>query len=91
MAGREDVASRACRRGRDRRSAPVDRTSWRVDFAQLEGGTYVTRETALTPIDYGKAGTLRDVVITFAELRPTNRLTPEESLGLSGSVGTADP
>ena len=70
---------------------PLDVTSWRVDFAQLDGGTYVARETALTPIDYGKAGTLRDVTITFAELHPTNRLTPEESLGLSGSTGTADP
>jgi hypothetical protein len=73
----------------DRR--PLDAVSWRVDFAQLEGGTYVARETALAPIDYGKAGTLYDVTITFAELRPTNHLTPEESLGLSGSVGTTDP
>jgi len=70
---------------------PLDMVSWRVDFAQLEGGTYVARETALAPVDYGKAGTLRGVTITFAELRPTNRLTPEESLGLSGSVGTKDP
>jgi hypothetical protein len=70
---------------------PLDTVSWRVDFVQLEGGTYVARETALAPIDYGKAGILQDVTITFAELRPTNRLTPEESLGLSGSVGTRDP
>ena len=73
----------------DRR--PLDTVSWRVDFAQVEGGTYVARETALAPIDYGKAGMLRDVTITFAELHPTNHLTAEESLGLSGSVGTADP
>ena len=73
----------------DRR--PLDAVSWRVDFAQLEGGTYVARETALAPIDYGKAGMLYDVTIAFAELRATNRLTPEESLGLSGSVGTTDP
>jgi hypothetical protein len=73
----------------DRR--PLDAVSWRVDFAQLEGGTYVARETALAPIDYGKAGMLYDVTITFAELRPANHLTPEESLGLSASVGTTDP
>jgi hypothetical protein len=70
---------------------PLDAVRWRVDFGQLEGGTYVARDTALAPIDYGKAGTLHDVTITFAELRPTNRLTPEESLGLSGSVCTTDP
>ncbi|MDQ6942599.1 MAG: outer membrane lipoprotein-sorting protein [Candidatus Eremiobacteraeota bacterium] len=73
----------------DRR--PLDAVRWRVDFAQLEGGTYVARETALAPIDYGKAGMLYDVTITFTELHPTNHLTPEESLGLSGSVGTTDP
>jgi hypothetical protein len=70
---------------------PLDAVSWSVDFLQFEGGTYVARETALAPIDYGKAGILREVTITFAELRPTNRLAPEELLGLSGSIGTADP
>ncbi len=70
---------------------PLDAVTWRVEFVQFEGGTYVARETALAPIDYGKAGMLYDVTITFAELRPTNRLTPEELLGLSGSAGTTDP
>ena len=70
---------------------PLDLVSWRVDFVQFEGGTYVARETALAPVDYGKAGTMRGVTITFAELRPVNRLTTEESLGLSGSVGIRDP
>jgi hypothetical protein len=69
---------------------PLDAISWRVDFKQLEGGTYVARETALSPLDTG-GGRLDDVTITFAELRPTNRLTPEESLGLSSSTGTTDP
>lgn len=70
---------------------PLDAIGWRVDFTQLEGGTYVARETALAPVDFGKRGTLEDVTITFTELRATNTLRPEELLGLSGSVGTADP
>ena len=69
---------------------PLDAVDWRVDFKQLEGGTYIARETALTPLNSAD-GRLDDVTITFAELRPTNRLTPEESLGLSDSVGIADP
>ncbi len=69
---------------------PLDTTPWRVDFKQLDGGTYIARETALAPLDTG-GGRLDDVTITFAELRPTNRLTPQESLGLSGDVGTTDP
>ena len=69
---------------------PLDAIDWRVDFKQVEGGTYIARETALTPLQT-EGGRLDDVTITFAELRPTNRLTPEESLGLSSSVGTTDP
>lgn len=69
---------------------PLQSVSWRVDFTQLQGGTYIARETALGPLDTD-GGQLDDVTITFAELRPTNRLTPEESLGLSGDVGTTDP
>jgi hypothetical protein len=69
---------------------PLDAVDWRVDFKQLEGGTYIARVTALTPLNTD-GGRLDDVTITFAELRATNRLTPEESLGLSDSVGTTDP
>jgi hypothetical protein len=69
---------------------PLQDVSWRVDFTQLQGGTYIARETALQPLETD-GGRLDDVTITFDELRPTNRLTPEESLGLSGDVGTTDP
>ena len=69
---------------------PLDAVDWRVDFKQLEGGTYIARETALTPLNTD-GGRLDEVTITFAELRATNRLTPQESLGLSDSVGTTDP
>lgn len=70
--------------------APLADVNWRVDFVQAQGGTYVARESALGPLD-SDGGRLDDVTITFAEMRPTNRLTVEESLGLSGDVGTTDP
>jgi hypothetical protein len=69
---------------------PLDAVDWRVDFKQLDGGTYIARETALSPLDTD-GGRLDDVTITFDDLRPTNRLKPEESLGLSGTIGIADP
>ena len=69
---------------------PLDAVDWRVEFKQLEGGTYIARETALTPLN-SDGGRLDEVTITFAELQATNRLTPEQSLGLSDSVGTTDP
>jgi hypothetical protein len=69
---------------------PLDAIDWRVEFKQLEGGTYIARETALTPV-LSDGGRLDDVTVTFTDLRATNRLTPEESLGLSSDVGTTDP
>ena len=70
--------------------APLQDVKWRVEFTQIEGGTYLLRETALAPLDTSR-GRLDGVTIAFEALRPTNRLTPQESLGLSGEVGTTDP
>jgi hypothetical protein len=70
--------------------APLQDVSWRVDFTQIDGGTYLLRETALEPLGSGD-GTLDEVTVSFEELRPTNRLTPLEALGLGGDVGTTDP
>jgi hypothetical protein len=69
---------------------PLQDVDWRVEFVQLQGGTYVARETALAPVASDR-GPLDGVTITFTEARPTNRLTPQESLGFSGGVGTSDP
>jgi hypothetical protein len=69
---------------------PLERVDWRVEFAQDQGGTYIAREVALAPLDVDGVR-LEDLTITFAERRPTNRLAGEESLGLSGDVGTTDP
>ncbi len=70
--------------------APLQDVRWRVDFTQIAGGTYLLRETALAPLDTD-GGRLDGVTIAFEELRPTNRLTPQEALGLGGDVGTTDP
>ncbi|MBV8298598.1 MAG: hypothetical protein JO083_03430 [Candidatus Eremiobacteraeota bacterium] len=69
---------------------PLDGVRWRIDFTQMQDGTYLARETALEPLNT-RDGRLDDVTISFEELRPTNRLTSLESLGLSGQVGTTDP
>jgi hypothetical protein len=70
--------------------APLQDARWRIDFIQIEGGTYLQRETALAPLE-SDGGRLDDVTIAFEELRPTNRLTPFEALGLGGDVGITDP
>jgi hypothetical protein len=70
--------------------APLQDVRWRIDFAQLQGGTYLLRETALAPLSVDR-GRLDEVTIAFEEVRATNRLTPQEALGLGGEVGTTDP
>jgi len=70
--------------------APLQNVNWRVEFIQIQGGTYLLSETALAPLE-SDGGRLDDVTIAFEALRPTNRLTPLEALGLSGEVGTTDP
>jgi hypothetical protein len=70
--------------------SPLQDVSWRIEFTQLQGGTYVARETALAPLETS-GGRLDDVTISFTEVRPTNRLAPEEMIGLSSDIGTTDP
>jgi hypothetical protein len=70
-------------------AAPLDAVDWRVDFTQLQGGTYVAREVALAPLQTD-AGEVDDVTITFDQLLPTNRLTADQTVGF-GEIGIRDP
>ncbi len=36
--------------------APLTKVNWRIEFTQVQGGTYIARETALAPVDYGGTG-----------------------------------
>jgi hypothetical protein len=47
---------------------PLTKVSWRIEYRQTAGATYIARETALADVDYGKAGMLRGVQIAFEEV-----------------------
>ena len=49
--------------------APLSTVQWRVEYRQVAGATYIARETALDDLDYGRAGVLRWVTISFQELK----------------------
>ncbi len=49
--------------------APLTKIDWRVEFTQVQGGTYIARETALGPLDYGDGGRLTGVSVSFEQLR----------------------
>lgn len=48
---------------------PLNTVRWAIDFSTIEGAQYITRETALEPIDYGKAGNLEDMTVTFNDFK----------------------
>jgi hypothetical protein len=49
--------------------APLSKVPWRIEFREVAGATYIARETALQDLDYGRAGLLRWVTISFEELK----------------------
>ena len=47
---------------------PLTKVNWRVEFTQVQGATYIARETALEPVDYGRDGILTDFTVSFEDL-----------------------
>jgi hypothetical protein len=62
---------------------PLSKVLWRIEYRQSQGATYIAREIALAPVDYGAAGLLRDVTIAFEEVKLTSR----RSFGFGFSKG----
>ena len=69
---------------------PLTNVPWRIEYRETNGATYVATETALGPLDYGRAGTLRNVGIAFAEVTLESRLSPY-GLGFSKAVPQGEP
>lgn len=69
---------------------PLTKVPWRVEYRQTGGATYVARENALAPVDYGKAGVLRDVTIAFDEVTLGSRVR-RFGFGFSTGVPQGEP
>jgi len=68
---------------------PLTKVSWRIEYRQTKGATYIARETALGDVDYGKAGVLHDVGIAFAEV--DLRSIPSYHFGFSTGRAQGEP
>jgi hypothetical protein len=72
--------------------APLTSVPWRIEFRQVQGATYVARETALHAVDYGAAGTLASLTVTFGEFEATPLPTGWKfAFGMSDDRPNADP
>jgi len=71
--------------------APLTKVLWRIEYRQVQGATYVASETALADVDYGKAGVLRWVTVSFAEFAPAAFPPARFAFGMSDDKPQSDP
>jgi hypothetical protein len=71
---------------------PLTSVPWRIEYRQVDGATYIARETALDDVDYGKGGKLQWLTVSFDEFAPTAFPTGWKfALGLSDDKPQSDP
>jgi hypothetical protein len=64
--------------------SPYTEVPWLITFTQIDGGPYIAREVAQGPLDFGDAGSLDDVSITFDDITSTSALPPYGTVGING-------
>jgi len=62
---------------------PYTDVAWLVTFKQIEGGPYISEERAQGALDFGEAGSLEDVTISFEGLTSTSSLPPFGTVGIN--------
>jgi hypothetical protein len=67
---------------------PLTKVTWRVEFTQVHGGTYIARETALEPVDYGRDGLLTGFTVSFEGLTLSSGY---QSSGLGMPIAACSP
>jgi hypothetical protein len=65
---------------------PYTDVPWLVTFKQIDGGPYISEERAQGALDFGEAGSLADVTISFDDLRSTSSLPPFGTVGINGGA-----
>jgi len=63
---------------------PYTDVPWLVTFKQIEGGPYISDEQAQGALDFGEAGSLEDVTISFEDLTSTSSLPAYGTVGING-------
>ena len=70
---------------------PLTKVRWRVEYTQVEGATYIARESALGDLDYGSRGMLTSAVVSFRELQLGARRPTWSLLGLDDDNPQTEP
>jgi hypothetical protein len=65
---------------------PYTDVPWLVTFTQIDGGPYISEERAQGALDFGEAGSLEDVTVSFEGLASTSSLPPFGTVGIDGGT-----
>jgi hypothetical protein len=65
---------------------PYTEVPWLVTFKQIDGGPYISEERAQAALDFGEAGSLQDVTVSFEDLTSTSSLPPYGTVGIDGGA-----
>jgi hypothetical protein len=65
---------------------PFTSVPWLITFKQIDGGPYIAEERALGALDFGDAGSLDDVTITFDDIQATSELPRYGTVGINGGA-----
>jgi hypothetical protein len=68
-------------------SKPYTDVAWLVTFKQIDGGPYIAEEEAQGALDFGDAGSLENVTISFEEIHETSNLPAYGTVGINGVDG----
>jgi hypothetical protein len=70
---------------------PLTNVAWLIEFTTIDGAPYVWRETAQDVLDFGKAGTLDHVQVTFEDITPIEQLPWTLGIGFSSKPLVTEP
>jgi hypothetical protein len=63
---------------------PYTGVAWLITFKQIDGGPYIADERTQGKLDFGAAGLLEDVTISFEEVTATSSLPRYGTVGIHG-------
>jgi hypothetical protein len=70
--------------------APLNKVAWLIDYRIVDGAPYIARETAEGPLDFGRAGHLTNVTISFEDVQPLARIPVERIIGITTPPDVVD-
>jgi hypothetical protein len=70
--------------------APLDKVPWLVDYHVIDGAPYIAQEAAQAPLNFGKAGTVTGVTVSFEDVTPLSTIPINLAIGITTPPDVTD-